>query len=116
MNKQLTPHEPLKTNVVYKIQGSLGYGTCSPIEASEVHDHTREKSYDGVDVPRLSKDGPDCAVSGARVPSWLSAFLNRRLVTAFYGASIVAEQGHVRKPWMSRVKHPMSRLGQNVTT
>ena len=41
---------------------------------------------------------------------------NRRLVTTFYGVSIVAEQEHVRKSWMSRAKHPMLRLSQNVTT
>ena len=45
-----------------------------------------------------------------------SALFNRRLVTAFYGVSIVAEQECIRKSWMSRVKHPMLRLSQNVTT
>ena len=45
-----------------------------------------------------------------------SAFVNRRLVTTFYGCSIVAEQEHVRKSRISRVKHPMLRLSQNDTT
>ena len=44
-----------------------------------------------------------------------SAFVNRRLVTTVCGVSIVAEQGRVRKVLMSRVKHPMLRLSQNVT-
>ena len=43
-------------------------------------------------------------------------FVNRRLVTPCYGASIVAKQGHVRQSWMSRVKHPILRLSQHVTT
>ena len=43
-------------------------------------------------------------------------FFNRRLVTSFYGCPSVAEQEHVRKSLMSRVKHPMLRLSQKVTT
>ena len=43
-------------------------------------------------------------------------FVYHRCVTTFYGVSIIAEQEHVRKSWMSRVKHPMLRLNQNVTT
>ena len=43
-------------------------------------------------------------------------FVNRRLVTTFYGVLIVAEKEHVRNSWMSRVKHPMLRLSRNVTT
>ena len=39
-----------------------------------------------------------------------SALFNRRLVTTLYGCSIVAEQEHTRKSWMSRVNHPMLRL------
>ena len=45
-----------------------------------------------------------------------SAFVNRRLLTTFYGFPSVAEQGHIRESWMSRVKHPMLRLSQNVTS
>ena len=45
-----------------------------------------------------------------------SHFFIRRLVTTCYGVSIVAEQELVIKSWMSRVKHPMLRLSQSVTT
>ena len=41
---------------------------------------------------------------------------NRRVVATFYGVSIVAEQEHVRTYSMSREKHPVLRLSQNVTT
>ena len=41
-----------------------------------------------------------------------SALFNRRLVTTCYGFPSAAEQEHVRKSWMSRVKHPMLRLSQ----
>ena len=39
-----------------------------------------------------------------------------RYVTTCYGVSMVAEQGHVRQSWMSRVKQPMLRPSRNVTT
>ena len=45
-----------------------------------------------------------------------SAFFNRRLVTTFYLCSIAAEQEHVRKSSNCRLKHPMLRLSQHVTT
>ena len=41
---------------------------------------------------------------------------NCRLVTTFYDFPLVAEQGHVRKSWMSRVKYPMLRLHQHTCT
>ena len=54
-------------------------------------------------------------MSIGKVPEMLSQqniqfLFNCRLVTTFYGVSIVGEQERVRKSWMSRMQHPMLRL------
>ena len=45
-----------------------------------------------------------------------AAFVDHRLLTTCCGFPIAAEQEHSRKERVSRVKLPMLRLSQNVTT
>ena len=74
----------------------------------------------GVRAPITSRLAKSCQSSSVIAqgvsPGNMSPCVDCRLVATFYGSQIDAEQEHVRQSCMSRVKHPMLRLSQNVTT